>query len=71
MARFGAMNVDRAAARLFLGEGMTRQEFIHCRADRRSRNARGIDRLRIEHDQIVEARLFSSDQNAEDAFWGR
>lgn len=28
----------------------------------------GIDLLRIENDQIVEARLFSSDQNAEDAF---
>lgn len=31
----------------------------------------GIDLLRIENDQIVEARLFSSDQNAEDAFWKR
>jgi ketosteroid isomerase-like protein len=31
----------------------------------------GIDLLRIENDRIVEARLFSSDQNAEDAFWGR
>lgn len=31
----------------------------------------GVDLLRIENGQIVEARLFSSDQEAEDAFWGR
>jgi ketosteroid isomerase-like protein len=31
----------------------------------------GIDLLRIENDRIVEVRLFSSDQEAEDAFWGR
>ena len=30
----------------------------------------GIDLLRIEDGRIVEARLFSSDQEAEDAFWG-
>jgi uncharacterized protein len=31
----------------------------------------GIDLLRIESGQIVEVRLFSGDQAAEDAFWGR
>jgi uncharacterized protein len=31
----------------------------------------GVDLLRIEGGQIVEVRLFSSDQEAEDAFWGR
>ena len=30
----------------------------------------GVDVLRIEGDRIVEVRLFSSDQHAEDAFWG-
>ena len=30
----------------------------------------GLDLLRIENGQIVEARLFSSDQDQEDAFWG-
>ncbi len=30
----------------------------------------GIDLFRIENEQIVEVRLFSSDQDAEDAFWG-
>lgn len=30
----------------------------------------GIGLLQIENEQIVEARLFSSDQNADDAFWG-
>lgn len=30
----------------------------------------GIDLLRIENGRIVEARLFSSDQAQEDAFWG-
>ncbi len=30
----------------------------------------GIDLLRIENEQIVEVRLFSSDQDAEDTFWG-
>lgn len=31
----------------------------------------GIDLLRIEGGKIVEVRLFSSDQDAEDAFWGQ
>jgi ketosteroid isomerase-like protein len=31
----------------------------------------GVDLLRIENGQIVEVRLFSSDQAAEDTFWGR
>jgi len=30
----------------------------------------GVDVLRIDGDRIVEVRLFSSDQAAEDAFWG-
>jgi ketosteroid isomerase-like protein len=30
----------------------------------------GVDLLRIERGRIVEARLFSSDQDEEDAFWG-
>jgi uncharacterized protein len=30
----------------------------------------GVDLVRIEHGRIVEARLFSSDQEEEDAFWG-
>lgn len=30
----------------------------------------GIDLLRIDQGQIVEVRLFSSDQDAEDVFWG-
>lgn len=31
----------------------------------------GVDLLRIENGKVVEARLFSSDQEQEDAFWGR
>lgn len=31
----------------------------------------GVDLLRIEGGKIVEVRLFSSDQEQEDAFWGR
>ncbi len=31
----------------------------------------GVDLLRIDNGRIVEVRLFSSDQDAEDAFWGR
>lgn len=31
----------------------------------------GVDLLRIDDGRIVEVRLFSSDQDAEDAFWGR
>jgi len=34
-------------------------------------NQPGIDLLKIENGQIVEARLFSSDQKAEDEFWGK
>lgn len=31
----------------------------------------GVDLIRIEEGKIVEVRLFSSDQNQEDVFWGR
>ena len=31
----------------------------------------GVDLLRIQNGKITEMWLFSSDQNAEDAFWGR
>ena len=31
----------------------------------------GVDIIRIEGDKIVEVRLFSSDQNQEDVFWGQ
>ncbi|MFE9677011.1 nuclear transport factor 2 family protein [Streptomyces sp. NPDC006259] len=31
----------------------------------------GVDLLRIQNDKITEMWLFSGDQNAEDAFWGR
>jgi ketosteroid isomerase-like protein len=31
----------------------------------------GVDLIRIEGGQIVEVRLFSSDQKQEDAFWGQ
>lgn len=31
----------------------------------------GVDLIRIEGGKIVEVRLFSSDQNQEDVFWGR
>lgn len=31
----------------------------------------GVDLIRIEGGKIVEVRLFSSDQEQEDAFWGR
>jgi ketosteroid isomerase-like protein len=31
----------------------------------------GVDIMRIEGGKIVEVRLFSSDQNQEDAFWGK
>ncbi|WP_371272117.1 nuclear transport factor 2 family protein [Streptomyces sp. cf124] len=31
----------------------------------------GVDLLRIENGKITEMWLFSGDQNAEDAFWGR
>ncbi len=31
----------------------------------------GVDLIRIEGGKIVEVRLFSSDQNQEDAFWGQ
>ncbi|MFZ6770012.1 hypothetical protein ACO0LM_23410 [Undibacterium sp. Di26W] len=31
----------------------------------------GVDLIRVAGSQIVEARLFSSDQKQEDAFWGQ
>ncbi|WP_150525505.1 nuclear transport factor 2 family protein [Roseibium sediminis] len=36
----------------------------------RAMSMQGVDVLRLESDQIVEVRLFSSRQDEEDAFWG-
>ncbi|WP_202865826.1 nuclear transport factor 2-like protein [Kribbella turkmenica] len=40
------------------------------RRDRATLDQDGVDVLRIAGDRIVEVRLFSVDQAAEDAFWG-
>ena len=44
--------------------------FVGTRADGEELNMNGIDLFRMEDGKIKEVWLFSSDQAAEDAFWG-
>lgn len=60
-------------ANRFMGNGAwvtVELEFVGQRDGLRM-SQQGIDLLRIEEGRIVEARLFSSDPEQEDAFWGR
>lgn len=67
----GTFKITRAARFMENGDWVTVElEFQGERSGARLSQA-GIDLLRIENGQIVEARLFSSDPSEEDAFWGR
>lgn len=56
-----------------MGNGEMVAASIHfsARRDGKSMSMDGVDVLRIKDGAIVEAWLFSSDQAAEDEFWGR
>jgi len=74
----GMMEVSRGSfaitqARRFMGNGpwVTVELEFEGRRDDLHMSQPGIDLLRIEAGRIVEASLFSSDPEQEDAFWGR
>lgn len=60
-------------ANRFMGNGpwVTVEIEFEGRRDNLRLSQQGIDLLRIEDGKIVEATLFSSDPEQEDAFWGR
>jgi uncharacterized protein len=67
----GSFRITRATRFMENGGWVTVElEFSAERAGL-SMSQQGIDLLRIEGGQVIEARLFSSDQDEEDAFWGQ
>ncbi|PWG14220.1 ketosteroid isomerase [Streptomyces sp. V2] len=66
----GSFAIDTVHA--LMGNGDTVAASIHFagRRDGASMSMDGVDVLRVGDGKIVEVRLFSTDQAAEDAFWG-
>lgn len=67
----GTFVIDTVHA--LMGNGDTVAANIHFagRRDDASMSMDGVDVLRVADGKIVEVRLFSADQTAEDAFWGK
>lgn len=67
----GSFRIERASRYMENGGWVTVEiEFAGEREGMRMAQP-GIDLLKIDHGRIVEVRLFSSDQAAEDLFWGQ
>ena len=67
----GTFAITRAHRYMANGPWVTVEIEFEGRRDGAVMSQHGIDLLRIEGGKIVEARLFSSDPEQEDAFWGR
>lgn len=67
----GTFAITRANGFMLNGPWVAVELEFEGRRDGLVMSQRGIDMLRIEDGKIVEARLFSSDQDQEDVFWGR
>jgi uncharacterized protein len=67
----GTFAITRAHRYMANGSWVTVEIEFEGRRDGAVMSQHGIDLLRIEGGKIVEARLFSSDPEQEDAFWGR
>jgi hypothetical protein len=67
----GTFAITRAVRFMVNGDWVTVEIEFAAQRDGMMLAQPGIDLLRIENGRIVEARLFSSDQDAEDAFWGQ
>ncbi|MEU1329535.1 nuclear transport factor 2 family protein [Streptomyces sp. NPDC005865] len=67
----GSFAIDQVHA--LMGNGDLVAATIHFagRTDKASMAMDGVDLLRIQDGRIVEVWLFSSDPDAEDAFWGK
>ena len=66
----GSFRIERANRYMANGSWVTIEIEFAAEREGMTMAQAGIDLLRIEHGQIVEARLFSSDQLQEDRFWG-
>lgn len=66
----GSFTISRASHFMENGEWVAVQIEFTAEREEMKLSQPGVDLLRIEDDQIVEVRLFSSDQAGEDAFWG-
>lgn len=67
----GTFAITRASRFMSNGPWVTVELEFEGRRDDLLMSQQGLDLLRIEEGRIVEARLFSSDPEQEDAFWGR
>jgi uncharacterized protein len=67
----GTFAITRASRFMGNGPWVTVELEFEGQRDGLRMSQQGIDLLRIEAGRIVEARLFSSDPEQEDAFWGR
>jgi ketosteroid isomerase-like protein len=66
----GTFAIDKVHSLMGNGEMVAASIHFSARRDDKSMSMDGIDVLRIKDGAIVEAWLFSSDQAAEDEFWG-
>jgi ketosteroid isomerase-like protein len=67
----GTFAIDEVRSLMGNGEMVAASIHFSARRDGKSMSMDGVDVLRIVDGAIVEAWLFSSDQAAEDDFWGR
>jgi ketosteroid isomerase-like protein len=66
----GTFAIDKVHSLMGNGEMVAASIHFSARRDGQSMSMDGVDVLRIKDGTIVEAWLFSSDQAAEDEFWG-
>lgn len=69
-ASAGTFAITRATRFMSNGPWVTVEIEFEGRRDDLHLSQQGIDLLRVEEGRIVEARLFSSDPEQENAFWG-
>jgi ketosteroid isomerase-like protein len=70
-ATAGTFAIEKVHSVMGNGEMVAASIHFSGRREGKSMSMDGVDVLRVEDGAIVEAWLFSSDQAAEDAFWGR
>ena len=66
----GSFRIERASRYMENGGWVTIELDFAAERDGVSLAQPGIDLLKIDNGKIAEVRLFSSDQDAEDVFWG-
>jgi ketosteroid isomerase-like protein len=67
----GTFAIDKVLSIMESGGLVAASIHFSARREGKSMSMDGVDVLRIKDDAIVEAWLFSTDQAAEDDFWGR